>query len=133
MDILVIGNGFDLAHGLKTSYKDFLLACQKDKLPEEFKDFCQTNVWLKHFIIKQKDLGDTWIDLEKEIFSAIDLLHKQSWFYIDTWSSNKIVYYPKAINATLDRLNNYSKDAWDDYNTKAKELKGLITAIFKSN
>ena len=24
MDILIIGNGFDLAHGLKTSYKDFL-------------------------------------------------------------------------------------------------------------
>ena len=24
MDVLVIGNGFDLAHGLKTSYKDFL-------------------------------------------------------------------------------------------------------------
>lgn len=95
MDILVIGNGFDLAHGLKTSYKDFLLACQKDKLPEELKDFCQTNVWLKHFIIKQKDLGDTWIDLEKEIFSAIDLLHKQSWFYIDFWNSHKIIHYTK--------------------------------------
>lgn len=24
LDILIIGNGFDLAHGLKTSYKDFL-------------------------------------------------------------------------------------------------------------
>ncbi len=24
MDILIIGNGFYLAHGLKTSYKDFL-------------------------------------------------------------------------------------------------------------
>ena len=24
MNILVIGNGFDLAHGLKTSYEDFL-------------------------------------------------------------------------------------------------------------
>lgn len=23
MDILIVGNGFDLAHGLKTSYKDF--------------------------------------------------------------------------------------------------------------
>lgn len=123
MDILVIGNGFDLAHELKTTYKDFLLACQNDKLPDEFKDFCKTNVWLKHFIIKQKDLGDTWIDLEKEIYNAIDSLHNRSWFYIDTWSSNKIVYYPKAINETLDRLNNYSKDAWDDYNTKGKDDK----------
>ena len=40
MDILVIGNGFDLAHGLKTSYKDFLLACQK-----EFDDFMNRLLW----------------------------------------------------------------------------------------
>ena len=29
MNILLIGNGFDLAHGLPTSYKDFLEFCQK--------------------------------------------------------------------------------------------------------
>ncbi len=34
MDVLVIGNGFDLAHGLKTSYKDFLEACHKMSLQE---------------------------------------------------------------------------------------------------
>lgn len=27
MNILVIGNGFDLAHGLPTKYKDFLFFC----------------------------------------------------------------------------------------------------------
>lgn len=32
MDILIIGNGFDLAHGLKTSYKDFLKFCNKKRL-----------------------------------------------------------------------------------------------------
>ena len=29
MKILVIGNGFDLAHGLPTSYKDFLEFCKR--------------------------------------------------------------------------------------------------------
>lgn len=29
MNILVLGNGFDLAHGLPTSYKDFLTFCKK--------------------------------------------------------------------------------------------------------
>ena len=29
MDILILGNGFDLAHGLKTTYKDFLDYCYK--------------------------------------------------------------------------------------------------------
>ncbi|MBR1572306.1 MAG: hypothetical protein IJ655_06160 [Lachnospiraceae bacterium] len=27
MNVLIIGNGFDLAHGLKTSYMDFLQLC----------------------------------------------------------------------------------------------------------
>lgn len=31
MDILLIGNGFDLAHGLPTSYNDFLNFCQKTR------------------------------------------------------------------------------------------------------
>ena len=32
MDILILGNGFDLAHGLKTKYSDFLEYC-KEKYP----------------------------------------------------------------------------------------------------
>ena len=31
MNILVIGNGFDLAHGLPTKYTDFLFFCSSDK------------------------------------------------------------------------------------------------------
>ena len=41
MDILVIGNGFDLAHDLKTSYKDFLEYCvleNSKRLPMPIKD-----------------------------------------------------------------------------------------------
>ena len=80
MDILVIGNGFDLAHDLKTSYKDFLEHCSKKNV-EDFTDrvplyrrCCKTNLWMKHFIAKQKQLGDTWIDLENEIYSIIAFL-----------------------------------------------------------
>ena len=29
MDIMIIGNGFDLAHSLKISYKDFLDFCKE--------------------------------------------------------------------------------------------------------
>jgi hypothetical protein len=28
MDILILGNGFDLAHDLNTKYKDFLISCK---------------------------------------------------------------------------------------------------------
>lgn len=32
MNILIIGNGFDLAHGLPTKYGDFLDFCKKLKM-----------------------------------------------------------------------------------------------------
>lgn len=78
MDVLIIGNGFDLAHGLKTSYKDFLEICinsnsvvSLEQPMSEYKDYCETNLWMKHFITRQNELGETWIDLENEIYRVI--------------------------------------------------------------
>lgn len=71
MDILIVGNGFDLAHNLKTSYKDFLNYCLQNSNDESLKNLCETNLWMKHFITRQKELGDTWIDLENEIYNVI--------------------------------------------------------------
>ena len=68
MDILILGNGFDLAHELKTSYKDFLEYCNPKKSLYEFiveklpqRELCETNLWVKHFITRQKLLGENWI------------------------------------------------------------------------
>lgn len=68
MNILILGNGFDIAHGLKTRYKDFLEYCVKNKM--EDKQY-YLNIWLQHFINRQHDMGDTWIDLETEIYNVI--------------------------------------------------------------
>ena len=38
MNILIIGNGFDLAHGLKTSYRDFLNYCYEKNIGVGFGD-----------------------------------------------------------------------------------------------
>ena len=82
MDILILGNGFDIAHGLLTKYSDFLDYCTKkysiDKKsgviynPEAFTN----NLWLRHFISVQS-IGNKWIDLEKEIYSVIKNLDKK--------------------------------------------------------
>ena len=58
MDFLIIGNGFDLTHRLKTRYVDFLKYCRDydtnnpvsalPKLNEEFRIFLANNVWLKY-------------------------------------------------------------------------------------
>ena len=86
MDILIIGNGFDIAHGLKTSYKDFLDFCveRNSKRIVGLVNYGTTfidNIWLKHFLLRQDELGKTWIDLEEEIFKVIGELSSNAKFH----------------------------------------------------
>ena len=95
--ILVIGNGFDKAHGLKTGYGDFLKWIQyivgkddpyirsgehpitKEELQEStnirnnypgiFREIKENkdNFWIFHFIKIENELGPKWLDFESEI------------------------------------------------------------------
>lgn len=98
MNILVIGNGFDLAHGLPTTYGDFLAfveGFQKHKNNEdsnyfqyfetllknnpqiygEIDEMVAENCWLNYFImIYEKRVSEGkqgWIDFESEISNII--------------------------------------------------------------
>lgn len=85
MNILVIGNGFDIEHNLPTRYTDFLKYCvnynidepvsNNPDLNEEFASFCNYNFWLKYFYSQIPDINNinenTWIDFEKEIAKTI--------------------------------------------------------------
>lgn len=67
MNILIIGNGFDLAHKLPTSYIDFLRYEDKNK-------HVNGNKWLEYFIYRMNInniIGNNWIDLEREIRDAV--------------------------------------------------------------
>ena len=104
MNILVIGNGFDLAHGLQTKYGDFLRFVQsfqmynessdaKDtdfnqffsslkeentEVYNELNDLTSNNRWLRYFISisaeRQVEGKEGWIDFEKEISIIIQAL-----------------------------------------------------------
>lgn len=83
MDILILGNGFDIAHGLKTKYSDFLEYCNDEYqsyirgIKSNYMVCYEKNIWMKHFITRQSELkGDTWIDLEEEIYSVIQSIQK---------------------------------------------------------
>ncbi len=126
MDILIIGNGFDLAHGLKTSYKDFLDFCKEQAKTSEpamyfdYKNCLATNLWLKHFINKQERLGDTWIDLEKEIYNVIKIVNNHS---IVTNSGITRDTCPQilTINASGNSFDFYSFSKYDNpYLSKAR-------------
>lgn len=89
MDILILGNGFDLAHGLNTKYADFLKYCQEKYCSQinvgkdKDNNFLYNNVWAKHFLNKTLS-GDKWIDLEKEIFNVIVKLNELPYFQSNT-------------------------------------------------
>lgn len=127
MEILIIGNGFDLEHDLPTSYQSFLEFCnrfyylekysktlvvkwinnficknwEKDKLLQDsvidnFKEYIeeqkedkffelyeciQDNAWIRYFEKLKKvkeamggNVGENWIDFEKEISKVIQIL-----------------------------------------------------------
>lgn len=103
MRYLVLGNGFDLAHGLKTGYKDFLLyAIQRDKAlynnffqkneseiqyigigegEEYLRDKLEHNVWMTYFVILYRDRlirGENWIDFEMEISYIIEIFDRKA-------------------------------------------------------
>jgi hypothetical protein len=59
MKIIVIGNGFDLNLGLKTSYKDFIES-------DYFNTLIKENNSLATYLIAKNNLNN-WVDIEKEI------------------------------------------------------------------
>ena len=72
VNILIVGNGFDLAHGLPTAYADFLKAKASDEKLRE-------NKWMKYFLSIKNDvngIGETWIDFESEIEKTLDRIIK---------------------------------------------------------
>ena len=83
MNILVIGNGFDLAHGLPTTYQDFLKFTDSyisykttitEELLQEVKNLVNNNGWIKYF--KNYYDGRGWIDFEREISNVIQMVDK---------------------------------------------------------
>lgn len=125
--ILVIGNGFDLAHELLTSYFDFLYACclitgdtfegreyidgvlspyNKEKFTisnlvkqrlKPLEEKIKSNKWIKYFLVNIHRLKPTWVDLEREIQEACKYI-SENHIPVD----NK--YEPLVTNGKLDAV-----------------------------
>ena len=90
MNILVIGNGFDVAHGLKTKYDQFLDFVKNiesteyfrnlsPELQSEYTSLINGNVWFEHFIKTKEERKNTkqnWIDFEAEISNVTQELDR---------------------------------------------------------
>lgn len=83
MNILVIGNGFDLAHGLPTRYDDFL------NFVEEFIEYKVTHECNMRFLDYFKSLNETNINLYDQIDGLIE---DNRWLnYFLTLRENKVL------------------------------------------
>lgn len=110
LNFLIIGNGFDLTHGLPTRYVDFLRYCgsydenapvsSEVELNKEFDLFLENNIWLRYFLNAVTDLKDskTWIDFEKEIADIVQELE------LDNWQIKRVQYINAPDETTLEPL-----------------------------
>lgn len=62
--VLILGNGFDLDLGLKTSYSNFMDS-------EDFKAIVYNNYFARYLQDRRERLGGNWIDIENEIKSYV--------------------------------------------------------------
>lgn len=129
MHILILGNGFDLAHDLKTSYKDFLDYCYKcvmsmsSEIDEKYKFGCERNLWLKHFITKNNSLGNNWIDLENEIYEVIKKLSKTYLIKNKYKHVQRIFVSFYVSNFSFDNLGKYVHSTEDESEFASYEYK----------
>lgn len=76
-NILVIGNGFDLAHGLPTKYNDFMVAIKKCKSlkinPEAKPDSKETYINTMKLVAEQNGFIKYFLDYTNEVPGWIDL------------------------------------------------------------
>lgn len=87
-NILVIGNGFDLHHNLKTKYFDFVEFTKNSidmaDIPDEIKNKSQNNIFLKYFQ-KVCEVTRNWIDCEKEIENMVYVIQD----LVNVWEQNE--------------------------------------------
>lgn len=105
-NILVIGNGYDLAHGLNTRYDDFIeyikRAAEDDSFIEnqserEFIHKCiESNGFIGYFLDYTNAVSG-WVDLERlirEVIKYFELFFREYYNFIDghniTWNLNDI-------------------------------------------
>ena len=134
--ILILGNGFDLAMGRKTSYKDFLEFA--DKLfptpGKEYKDFLEKNkictekykdnLYLRYIRENKTILGENWSNLEIMISRLAEA--------IDYFKSNTNLLYNNDLNVPKDLSIEMLQDRFvTESNSIAKSyIAGIFLELF---
>ncbi len=77
INILIVGNGFDLAHGLPTKYMDFLHFCRRVQMIWKFGNREQSKIQQNQLF--QKEWLDNWDTVESIKDSIMTAFEKREW------------------------------------------------------
>lgn len=111
-NILIIGNGFDIANGYKTSYTDFVSFIKNKEYInynsiskyDKFIEIVQSNIFIKHFLTIEFDF---WSNVEEEIKRIISAT---AYVYSDGSKNRESKSLPDSYRATVAvRLDEYTK------------------------
>ena len=83
-NLLIIGNGFDIAHGLNTQYTDFLNVFNKDIVIINNHEHNMESNCIYLYLKEQKNKNGYWTDVEKAIIDIIKSLEKIKMTFIDS-------------------------------------------------
>ena len=107
-NLLIVGNGFDIAHGLNTQYTDFLNVCSKDRITINNHEYIMKCNPIYLYLKEQKNKNGYWTDVEKAITNIIKSLEKIKMTFIDNnsyYKSNLNTLLDKKINSILNTIN----------------------------
>lgn len=94
--LIVLGNGFDLACGLKSTYSDFFDYIYGQQMVNNTNS---NNFWYKIFQNYKEDTIENWADIEEQILvqlKNIEYLYKEGFLKSEDWIGNQIGYnFPK--------------------------------------
>jgi len=119
--LYIIGNGFDQAHGLKTSYRDFVLWYLNRKLTSIYRDSSSINDGL----IKIEKRPRTLLTYTLPVISDVRDFKKEVDNVIELYERNLKIHYSPLFAAIL------SIDGWADIEKLYFEL--LLDIHFKTN
>jgi len=110
-NLVIIGNGFDLAHGLKTSYKEFIENINPNQI-----DILRNQFYI---ILKGDLVLKNWCDIERMYFKQLTSNEKYR-FYTD----------PKKLNTEFEILKNYLAEYLRIQEKEAKPIE-IYKELFK--
>lgn len=152
-NLLIVGNGFDLEHGLKTQYTDFFdvidkkAASKNEIILNDNKYIIKNNNLLSYLIkeYKQNKLqGNNWIDIETEFKKIISLIEEiKTNNFIDNMNYykgeneyttiykiySKSSYYFKNYLFPFAEAANYCKYLKKEYDTSIKNLESNLNEL----